>query len=181
MSVTQAGFANSLLFCGFMIGAPLMGFISDYIKRRKPPMVVGALGAAFITSAIVMSPDLSYQAVYMLMFTLGLFYSCQAIVFAVGRELSPNEASGTAIALTNMIVMIGAMVLQPLIGNLLDWSLHTRGSSHMMSTYDHAATAFLNIYSAQDYQFAMMIIPIGIFIAAILTIFIRETYAESKD
>jgi MFS family permease len=181
MSETQAGFANSLLFCGFMIGAPLMGYISDQIKRRKPPMIVGALGAAVIMSIIIFYPDLSYKTIDMLMFSLGLFYSAQAIVFAVGRELSPNKAAGTAIALTNMIVMIGAMLLQPLVGNLLDWSLWFHRNESIFGNYKNQIQSKLHIYSAQDYQFAMAIIPIGILVAALLTYFIRETHAEARD
>ena len=181
MSETQAGFANSLLFCGFMIGAPLMGYISDHIKRRKPPMIVGALGAAIIMSMIIFYPGLSYKSVTILMFTLGLFYSAQAIVFAVGRELSPAKAAGTAIALTNMIVMIGAMLLQPLVGKFLDWSLWLHRSHSTFGSYKHQVQSILHIYSAQDYQFAMAIIPIGILVAAVLTYFIRETHAEAKD
>lgn len=179
MTETEAGFANSLLFCGFMIGAPLMGYISDHLKRRKKPMVVGAIGAAILMSIIIYYPHLNLRTVNILMFSLGLFYSSQAIVFAVGRELSPNEAAGTAIALTNMIVMIGAMILQPLVGKLLDWSLWIHGSS---SNVLHKAPleTMLHVYSPRDYQLAMSIIPIGIVTAAILTLFIRETYAESR-
>lgn len=177
LSEADAGFANSLLFCGFMIGAPLMGFISDKIRRRKPPMIVGATTAAAIMAVILYVPNLNAQTLNTLMFLLGLFYSAQAIVFAVGRELSPNEAAGTAIAVTNMLVMIGAMFLQPLVGRLLDWSviLRTKGVTQAM-TLDNMK----HLYTAADYQFAVSIIPIGILIAALLTFFINETYAEAK-
>lgn len=48
--ISEAGahFANSLLFLGFTIGAPLMGFISDHFKRRKLPMMLGASSAAVV-------------------------------------------------------------------------------------------------------------------------------------
>lgn len=181
MSEAQAGFANSLLFCGFMVGAPLMGYISDHLKRRKPPMIVGSVVAAVVMTIIVFYPGLTYKMINILMFTLGLFYSTQAIVFAVGRELSPNEAAGTAIALTNMIVMIGAMLLQPLVGRLLDLSLRIHGHASTLIAYKSHLQSVFHIYTAQDYQFAMAIVPIGIFIAAMLTFFIRETYAEAKN
>lgn len=166
LTSAQAGFANSLLFCGFMLGAPMMGFISDQIRRRKPPMRVGAIGAAVVMMMILYIPHLSLHMLYALMFTLGLLYSAQAIVFAVGRELSPDEAAGTAIAMTNMIVMIGAMFLQPLIGHLLDWSAFIHHS--------------VDVYTADDYQLAMTIIPLGILVAAFLTFYIRETHAHAK-
>ena len=113
------------------------------------------------------------------MFLLGLLYSAQCIVFAVGRELSPSEAAGTAMALTNMIVMLGAMFLQPLVGRLLDFSL----SSHAQSLpVDQLSSATLQqLYTADDYQFALSVIPLGIIIAAILTFFLKETYAQAND
>jgi sugar phosphate permease len=154
-----------------------MGFISDKLKRRKLPMIIGAMGAAILMSAILYYPNLNEHSIGILMFLLGLFYSAQTIVFAVGRELSPKEAGGTAIAMTNMIVMMGALFLQPLVGRLLDISVWAR----------HAAPLILlkgehlqYLYIAADYRWAMSTIPIGILVAAFLTIFIRETYAEAQ-
>ncbi|GGI91899.1 MFS transporter [Legionella impletisoli] len=177
MTESGAHFANSLLFLGFTIGAPLMGFISDKLHRRKPPMIVGATGAAFIMMFILYMPGLNHYTLYALMLMLGILYSAQAIVFAVGRELSPKEAAGTAIAMTNMIVMIGAMFLQPLVGALLDWSSHM----HVISVPVEVLPLdkMSQFYTADDYQFAMSIIPLGILIAAILTLFLRETYASA--
>lgn len=178
LSASDAGFTNSLLFFGFMIGAPTMGFISDKIKRRKLPMLIGAVGAAFVMMLILYVPNLEKNMLYGLVFVLGLLYSAQAIVFAVGRELSPKEAAGTAIATTNMIVMIGAVFLQPLVGRLLDYSLFMHHG-----IVDLQATKMVNmkqLYTAADYQFALSIIPIGIVLAAILICFIRETHAHAK-
>lgn len=179
MTDTQAGFANSLLFCGFMVGAPTMGYISDRIKRRKKPMVVGSIGAAIMMMLILYYPNLSHFNIYCLVFILGLFYSAQTIVFAVGRELSPNEAAGTAIATTNMLVMLGAMLLQPLIGRLLDWSVwlqHTNIHDLTRIPIEH-----ITQYGPENYRLAMSIIPLGIILAAILTLFIRETHAQARD
>ncbi len=179
MTDTQAGLANSLLFFGFMVGAPSMGYISDRLKCRKKPMVVGAIGAAIMMMLVLYYPNLSHTNIYILIFVLGLFYSAQTIVFAVGRELAPNEAAGTAIAATNMLVMLGAMLLQPLIGRLLDWSVWLQHSSEKILTTIpmHHVTQ----YGPEDYRLAMSIIPIGIIAAAILTFFIRETHAQARD
>ena len=175
---SNAHFANSLLFLGFTIGAPMMGFISDRIHRRKPPMMIGAIGAAITMMCILYIPDLNRYLLYGLMVLLGLCYSSQAIVFAVGRELSPKEAAGTAIAMTNMIVMMGAMFLQPLVGSLLDWSAY-RHASAALPLAEGATRNMSKFYTAADYQFAISIIPIGIVLAAILTLFLKETYATS--
>jgi len=177
MSSQTAGIANSCLFLGFIIGAPLMGYVSDRVGRRKFPMLFGALGAASIMSTILYMPHLGTTTVQYLMFFLGLFYSSQAIVFAVGRELSPGEAAGTAMAVTNMIVMLGAMFLQPLVGHLLDYSA---SSLHDGQAVGPVVDALQRTYSMADYRFALAIIPIGILIAGILTFFLKETHAHAN-
>nr|HAT8715202.1 MFS transporter [Legionella jordanis] len=179
LSIVDADFANSLLFLGFTIGAPSMGYISDRLKRRKLPMLFGATGAGIIMMILLYLPGLMPWHINMLMFVLGLLYSAQCIVFAVGRELSPNEAAGTAMAMTNMIVMLGAMFLQPLVGNLLDFSLSTHLAN--VPLQDIPVDRLQQLYTADDYQFALSIIPIGIIIAAILTFFLKETYANADN
>ena len=177
MSQKSAGFANSLIFLGFIIGAPLMGFISDKLRRRKLPMMVGALGAALIMIIILYVPGLNESNLRVLLFLLGIFYSVQAIVFAVGRELSPKEAAGTAMAMTNMIVMLGASFLQPVIGNILDWSVKSRNVGVTVDSL--SSDQLIKFYTTVDYQLALMVIPLGILIAAVLTFFLKETYAEA--
>ncbi len=177
LSAQGAGLANSLLFLGFILGAPLMGYISDKLQRRKFPMLFGAGGAAIVMMMILYLPGLSESNIQSLMFLLGLLYSAQAIVFAVGRELSPGEAAGTAMAVTNMIVMLGAMFLQPLVGNLLDFSLSTHVGGAALT--GEAVSNLQKLYSVDDYQFALSVIPLGILIAAILTFFLKETHAHA--
>ncbi len=179
LSHADANFCNSLLFLGFTIGAPSMGYISDKLRRRRQPMLLGALGAGVVMLFILYWPNLSVTSLSALMFMLGLLYSVQSIVFAVGRELSPKEAGGTAIAMTNMIVMIGAMVLQPFVGRLLDFSRAARQGGGVASLPEGTAESLQHLYTATDYQYALSIIPIGIFIAAALTLFLKETHAHA--
>lgn len=173
----SADFSNSLIFLGFTIGAPLMGMLSDRLHRRKPPMLFGAVGAAFIMMIILYMPGLSKVSIQILLFSLGLLYSSQAIVFAVGRELSPKEAAGTAMAMTNMIVMLGATIMQPLIGRILDWSVAKRNPGMVLDAMSQ--DSLYRYYTDIDYQLALMVIPISIIFAAILTLFLKETHAEA--
>jgi hypothetical protein len=78
-----------------------------------------------------------------------------------------------------MLVMLGAMLLQPLIGHLLDWSYANSHTTSVLGGLMHDQNA-RQLYSVRDYQLAMSIIPIGILIAAVLTFFLRETHAHAK-
>ncbi|MDF1677184.1 MAG: MFS transporter [Legionellaceae bacterium] len=178
LSLPAAEFSNSILFMGCMVGAPLWGYLSDRIKQRKLPMRIGAFGAGVTMTCILYLPGVHGNILYFMMFLLGILYSAQAIVFAVGRELSPKEAAGTAIAATNMFVMLGAIFLQPLVGRILDWCVlaHYKGevALHLLSSDE-----IRQLYTAADYQLAMAVIPIGIFMAGILTFFLKETHAHA--
>ena len=178
MTLASAEFSNSILFMGCTVGAPLWGYLSDRLRCRRLPMRVGAFGASVIMTLILYVPGIKGPVLYTMMFILGLLYSVQAIVFAVGRELSPKEAGGTAIAMTNMCVMLGAIVLQPLVGRVLDWCVLAR-SSGSLAINTLSSDQIRLLYTAADYQLAMAVIPIGIFLAAILTFFLKETYAHA--
>jgi sugar phosphate permease len=178
LDLPTAEFTNSILFMGCMFGAPLWGYYSDRIKQRKLPMRMGAFGAAIMMTCILYVPNLSLNMLYLMMFVLGFLYSAQAIVFAVGRELSPKEAAGTAIAMTNMCVMLGAIFLQPLVGHILDWCVLARYDGKLVLNA-LSADEIKHLYTAADYQLAMAVIPIGIFMAAILTFFMKETHAHA--
>ncbi|KTD65257.1 MFS transporter [Legionella spiritensis] len=175
----NADLANSLLFLGFTIGAPLMGFISDRIKKRKLPILCGAIAASIVIAIILYVPNIPELTINALLLLLGIFYSVQCIVFAIGRELSPSEAGGTAMAITNMIVMLGALLLQPLVGRLVDFSAFSHISD--VQRLALSASKMEQLYSAHDYQFALSIIPVGIILAAVLTYFLKETYADIHD
>lgn len=179
MSRESADLGNSFIFLGFTFGAPLMGWISDRLHRRKTPMAFGAFGAFVMASLLLYCPDLSKHQIYTILFFLGLFYSSQAIVFAVGRENAPLSAAGTAMAFTNMIVMLGGMFIQPLVGWLLDFSVKRRTPSVNLDLI--TLNNVQPLYEAHDYHLALFVLPLGIFIAYVLTFFLKETYAHSEN
>jgi hypothetical protein len=95
----------------------------------------------------------------------GLFNSTQVIVFAVGRELVNRGAAGTALALTNMFVMLSG-IFQPLSGWLLD-------QSSVGELVIGAA------YSVHAYQVALSILPICLGLTVLCALFLKETYGQN--
>ena len=90
----------------------------------------------------------------------------QVIVFAIGRELAADDIAGTAIAFTNMLVMLGGVIFQPVIGMLLD----TRWNGVKINNTP--------IYSLTDYKFALFVIPVGLALSVLLMLFMRETQGK---
>lgn len=166
---TESAEIISMVFLGWVIGCPLAGFISDHIKRRIAPLMVGAVVAFVDVCLLIFIPNLSMTALCALCFVLGVFGSVQVLVFAIGRESSPKRIAGTAIALTNMLVMMGGVIFQPVVG----WFLDLNWTGEMANG--------IRVYSAQDFQTAMLVLPAGILVSFIIMWFVRDTRCQLVD
>ena len=166
---TEAVALFSSMFYGWIISGPLIGALSDKIQRRRSPLVFFGSLAAILLCGVFYFPHLSLFALYVIFFLIGFCCGCQSLTFALGKETNSIHISGTAVAVTNMLIMLGGVVFQPIVGKLLD--LHTSSSIGLNG---------LPIYSASDYTFAMSVVPIGVAIGVILCFFLKETYCESQ-
>lgn len=167
LTKTKAATAVSMIFLGWAVGGPLVGFMSDQFGRRKVPLITGALLATGIVLLIMYAP-INTVELFILLFLIGVVTSVENLCFAIGREINHDHLAGTALALTNMLVMLGGIVFQPLIGMFLDMSW----SGQMANG--------VRVYSPENYHFAMMVLPIGLIVAAFLGLFVKETYAMAK-
>jgi len=165
-SKLDAASTISMIFLGWVVGAPLMGVLSTKIQLRRLPMTLGSLIAAALITLVIYMPGLPMGWVAGLLFIFGIFSSAQILVFAIGRENSPFELAGTVIALTNLFVMLSGAIFQPLIGYMLD--KHRHG----------ALVKNLHYYNLADYQFALSILPIGLIVASLLSLLLRETHCK---
>jgi sugar phosphate permease len=169
LSNMQAAHVNSMVFLGWAIGGPFWGWLSDFIQRRRVPLLLSAIGSFTLACFILYFPHLSIPVLYIALLLFGILSSAQILVFAICHELTSIKVAGTAIALTNMIVMLGGNLFQPLIGKFLDiaWS------GEMLKG--------IRIYSAHAYQLALGIIPASIFLVLIILFFLRETHGKAAN
>lgn len=152
----------SAMFLGWAVGAPLAGYFSDRTGRRVFPLVVGALLSLICISLVLYYPGLPYFVLNLLLFLYGVFSATEIIVFIMGKENSGAQLSGTVFAAVNMIVTLGGVIFQPLVGKLLD----TFGDSNLIEG-EH-------IYTTVDYQLALSILPISLLIVVILGFFMKD-------
>lgn len=164
LSKVSAANANAMVFLGWAIGAPFWGWFSDYIRRRALPIQLASLGAVIFSCMLIYMPVLSPVSLYVLLFAMGFASSVQILVFAICHELSHIRIAGTAIAFTNLIVMLGGSIFQPSVGALLD----SRWSGEIVNG--------ALVYGAASYKLALSVLPISIGLAIIIMFFIRETY-----
>lgn len=169
LSPEQAVAVSSYTFYGWIISGPIIGAFSDKIKRRRMPLTVTGFFAALLLCIVFYAPGLNPHWINPIFFMIGFCCGAHPLCFALGKENNSLQISGTSVAVTNMLIMIGGAVFQPVVGKLLD--LHTTST---------IGTDGLPIYTASDYTFALSVIPIGVAIGIFLSLFLKETYCESQ-
>jgi MFS family permease len=164
LTAEQAVTISSYTFYGWIISGPIIGYFSDKIQRRCLPLTVSGLLAALLLCVVFYVPGLSFSSLSIIFFVIGACCGAHPICFALGKENNPIQLSGTAVAVTNMLIMVGGVIFQPLVGKLLD--LHT---NNLLDEHH------LPVYSASDYSFALSVIPIGVAVGILLSFFLKET------
>lgn len=152
ISKEEAAAINSMLFLGAIIGGPCIGWISDKLGLRILPMKVGVL-LSLLTLCVILYLPVTVFTMKILFLLLGFFTAAQIISYALVAESSPSAMTATAVSCVSILVQGGYILYQNLFSALL---IH------------HGEMKILNnipVYSLGDYQFAAIILPIGLIIA----------------
>ncbi|HEX4045740.1 MAG TPA: MFS transporter [Gammaproteobacteria bacterium] len=160
---------SSYTFYGWIISGPIIGILSDKIKRRRLPLIVSGFFAAALLCVVFYIPGLTLSGLYATFFMIGFCCGGHPLCFALGKESNPIQISATSVAVTNMLIMAGGAIFQPVVGKLLD--LHTTSPIGLDG---------LPAYSGADYTFALSVIPLGVALGIFLSLFLKETYCESQ-
>jgi MFS family permease len=159
---------TSMLFVGWGAGAPLFGWLSDRIGRRKAPLLTGLALETLSLAAVVWIGDLPVVALGGLCFLTGFLGSAQIVGFALVRENHPARLSGTAIGFVNGMVTGAGALFQPLVGLLLDlaWTGATA----------HGA----RVYAPEAYRLALTsLIACGVG-GVLCVLAVRETFCRPR-
>jgi MFS family permease len=142
---------------GWMIGCPLLGFISDRLGRRKPVIFGGTIMLlAGVTWVLFGNPEiLRGHSVGILM---GIASGAAMIPYTVIKEANPPELGGTATGVINFLNFTFSALLGPVFGARLVQM--PEGNSNLALAH---------------YQAGFKPLLYGIIIALILTFFLKET------
>lgn len=166
----QAVQISSYTFYGWIISGPIIGIVSDKIRRRRSPLIIAGMFATLLLCGVFYFPDIAAPNLGTIFFLIGVSCGAQPLCFALGKESNPIEVSGTAVAVTNMLIMAGGVICQPLVGKILD--LHTQSPLGLDG---------LPVYTANDYTFALSIVPIGVALGIVFLLFLKETFCEQTE
>jgi len=165
-SSERAAFYCSALMLAWALGGPVFGAFSDRLRERKPLYVIGSFSAFVLWSVIVLASP-SPNVLLVVLVAAGFASGCMVTGFAYAKESVPARLAGTATGVANMGSMTGAMLLQPLIGVVLD-----QGWVGEL-TYSGARA-----YGAQAYRDAFLLLLGWLAVSFACALATRETHAR---
>lgn len=142
---------------GWMVGCPLLGFISDRIGRRKPVILGGAVVLLAVLGWVLFGDPAIFRGapVGILM---GIASGAAMIPYTVVKEVNPPELGGSATGVINFINFTFSALLSPVFGSRLVKLAEDDGQ-----------------LSLKDYQAGFQPLLYGVGFAIILTFMLRET------
>lgn len=147
----EASIYIMLLFGGWAVGSPIVGFIADRIKRHTVFILTLSWAAMLLSLVILYLPSLSHFMLALCIFLFGLFSSGQVLVWKIYHLHAPSEFSGIGISLTNMLIMLTGSVFHLIVGWVID--LTSRPTDNSLKF---------------NYQYGLMVMPIALFLAGLL-------------
>jgi len=169
ISVEQAATFMVLAYLGYMLGAPMAGWISDRTGSRKIPAVILVICCVVFWMHLSFWPGgiLPIWLLYGLSILLGIGAASTILSFPMARESSPPGYTGSVTAAVNMGVFLGLAVLQPLFGYVLDLG------------WDGLVIDGARIYPLQAYRYGFLVCLIFSLTALAAVLCYRES--EPKE
>lgn len=168
MNLKQSTFSSVLVLAGIGIGSPIAGILCTTEHQKAKCIKYCSIIMLVLMCAILYVPYLSYWSVNILMFALGASGSSLILSFAIVSDVAPEGAKSTSVGLTNSLSLTTAIIFQPVIG----WILNMLSERH--------ASAGTEFYSATDYRIALTLLPLMIFAAFIVSIYIERELKRER-
>lgn len=167
-SKEDASWTISMLYIGWMFAGPAAGWLSDHLGRRRLFLVASSLLTLLTSALLLFIGSATVWQMNVLMLGIGLVSSIQVVSFVCAVEHNPREFSGTAIASTNMLIMLLGGLAQPLVGVILDAA-------------SGGGAAADGSYSAEAYRWAMLVIPVSAAVGLVASWFLKESFCPSEE
>lgn len=152
----------SVCFIGWAIAAPLLGWISDRIGKRRPIVILGTGIATLSTAALLLWPTMPELILVIILAIQGGFSASMILCFAVAKESNAPELSGASLGLINTFAVGGGAILQPLVGLVLD------------ARWDGAILDGARVYGLDDYRMGLAVLPVCCAVSMLAAILMRE-------
>ena len=160
LDFSTATLACAIVPLGWAVGCPLLGWLADKIEQRKPVIIGGATIMIISLLQLIYLPNL--MAPYITMFIMGIASGAAMIPYSIIKEANPDMVKGSATGTINFLTFGVTSLLGPLFNYMYGKDLST--------TTDNEA----------HFRSAGMFWVIGIALAIIICLFLKETGSKKK-
>ncbi|MCK6370305.1 MAG: MFS transporter [Gammaproteobacteria bacterium] len=157
LDYTSAVMRSASVPFGWIIGCPLLGFVSDRLGRRKPVIIGAALVLLACLAWILYGPAGVFPP-YFLGLLMGIASGAAMLPYSVIKEANPPEVSGTATGVINFLNFTFSALLGPVFASLLG-----------------KAAKGAELMTREHYQAAFQPLLYGVALAILLAFILRET------
>lgn len=158
MDKHQAVLAVNMIFIGWAVGGLAIGAWSDYMKLRRPLMLVTPILCVILLVPVLYWHTMPPLLVYSALCLYGVFNSGLVLGYAVSGEIHSQDVSGVSIAFCNMLSILLGSIALPMVG----WLLSIWASQSILHGYEVAASLF----------------PCALILASLMACGVRETHCQ---
>ena len=168
LTPTNAAGLCSVMMVAWSLGCICYGALSDRIGRRKNIYIGGIVISQLLWALLILVPRWPYPTLCVLLLAIAFFSGCFILSFAFAKESAPARLAGTVSGISNMGVILGPMLMQPLVGAVLDWR------------WDGTLVNGKRVFDFASYKLGFSMVLVWGVIALVLLLFTRETYCRQR-
>jgi len=160
-SYEDAVLTCSMVPLGWVIGCPLLGWISDKIGKRRPVLTAGILLMLISFGQLVFLPELVPSLLSM--FVFGVASGAAMIPYTIIKEANPDKVKGSATGAINFLTFSITAFLGPIFAS--------RYGKNLLTASDHT----------QHFRHAGIFLLIIIGLALMVSLIVKETGSAEKE
>ncbi len=158
----EAAFYVNVIYIGLGIGGLFYAWIVSNFITIKTSLRFTTIAVGIPFTLLLLIPDMPLSVMGILLFIVGILIAGESLVFTFVCSHMPVHFSGVTIGLTNMFSMLSGVILQPVIGQILD------------SLSSGEVIEGVKMFAPGDYRIALFTIPLCIIGAFFISLFFKE-------
>lgn len=157
----KSALSTSFVFYGNAVGSFLAGWVFLKFTKNKQYFAFFLFITAILMTCIVWADLSSFTLLSASLFVLGCLVGAENLVFPLGARYAAEGYQGLSASVINFLVMVGAIILQPGIGMIMDL------------IWDGSMENGAPIYSALQYRYGLSALIGSLTLGFILSLCIK--------
>jgi MFS family permease len=170
IQTSVAALSATFTFIGYGLGSIITAELANLFKSCKKVLLIFTILMILTFIPIIYWDGMPLMLSYGMFFLFGIFGGTIPLFFTIAFSMVPKRYGGTSAGFTNMIVMTGGFVFQPLLGRLLDYF---RGG--MMDT------SGIPVYTLEMYKSAFCVVLICMILSIFLIFVIDDVTGTTQE